>query len=113
MYIKISSYGRYNSDNYGKNTLQINLGGFVLFYSYATVVAFDDDDGLVISSNEWGPTTGKHLEWISTGRTHTQLSRSAFEEALRSKIEEHGMTVVPEIAFPFDPMFWIGTEVEH
>lgn len=98
MYIKISSYGRYNSDNYGKNTLQINLGGFVLFYSYATVVAFDDDDGLVISENKWGPTTGKHLNWIKENRMHTQLHRFAFVEALQRKLEEHGMTVVPEIA---------------
>ena len=59
------SYGDYSSDNYGVNCLLFNYGGISIYFSYQTIVAFrHSKTGLVISTNEWGNTTGKHLNWI-------------------------------------------------
>ena len=61
----IKSYGQYNGNNYGVHTLKVDLGAFELFYSYETIVAFcSGKTGLVCSENNWGVTTGKHLNWI-------------------------------------------------
>ena len=65
---RVSGYGHYASDNYGLNTLRIDLGSLVLYYSYETIVAYYDyQDGLVVCENTWSVTTGKHLNWIDGG----------------------------------------------
>jgi len=60
----ISSYGDYSSDNYGVNTLRVKLVNITLYYSYKTIVAYEDaKDGLVVRKNDWSTTTGKHLKF--------------------------------------------------
>ena len=61
----ISSYGHYRSNNYGVNTLRVDIGDLTVWYSYQTPVAFRVlGNELVIRYNSWGQTTGKHLNWI-------------------------------------------------
>jgi hypothetical protein len=61
----ISSYGNYSSDNSGAHCLKVNIGEMTLFFSYQTLVAFSTrKTGLVCRENDWGPTTGKHLNII-------------------------------------------------
>ena len=39
--------------------------GVTVWFSYSTTVAFHTpESGLVVRKNEWGPTTGKHLNMI-------------------------------------------------
>lgn len=80
---KISSYGNYSNSNYGAHSLQINMGVFVLYYSYETIVAFYDPQfgGTVCSENCWGVTTGKHLNQIEPNKK-LRLKRSEFEKQL-------------------------------
>ena len=79
----IRSYGNYSSDNYGAHTLEVSVPGLGTFYfSYETVIAFRGPDGLRVSENCWGPTTGKHLNWIDRGRKESRLSRRDFEKEL-------------------------------
>ena len=60
----IKNYGRYSSDN--AHTLCISMLGIDIYFSYKTPVAFRAPScGLVVHQNDWGPTTGKHLNFIN------------------------------------------------
>lgn len=39
-----------------------------VYFSYETIIAIRSEDGLVISENHWGTTTGKHLNAIATDK---------------------------------------------
>lgn len=88
---EISSYGNYDSSNYGAHTLQVDFETFRLYYSYQTIVAYYDGvDGLVCSENVWGVTTGKHLNWIQSDKKqrvkHDKFS-SMLEEMLKRRTQ--------------------------
>lgn len=90
---RISSYGNYSSDNYGAHTLVVEIGPLTVWFSYKTVVAFQlGGEPRVVHTNDWGPTTGKHLNWIDRG---DKSSRKSAEEFQRLWNE----TVGPEGAF--------------
>lgn len=61
---KVFNYGNYSSDNYGVHTLCFKDGADRYWFSYETLVAFKINGEFHISKNYWGPTTGKHLNWI-------------------------------------------------
>lgn len=66
---KFRSYGHYSSDNYGAHTLMFtDSKGNEYYYSYETLVAFRISDEFHIVKNLWGPTTGKHLNWINPNK---------------------------------------------
>lgn len=51
------------------NTRLVTIGSLDIYFSYETPIAFDSKStGLVIRRNVWGPTTGKHLNAISTNK---------------------------------------------
>jgi hypothetical protein len=87
---KISGYGEYSSENYGVNCLRVDLKTLSLYYSYDTIVAYKDfQDGLVVRENDWGPTTGKHINWIDGGNKRNRLSEEKFEEKLQLALARH------------------------
>lgn len=63
---RFESYHDYSSKNYGVNALVFtDHEGRDFYFSYKTLVAFRAPGfGLVCRENEWGPTTGKHLNSI-------------------------------------------------
>ncbi len=81
-----NSYGRYASDNYGSHCLQFSDGaGNMFWFSYQTLVAFNVGNGKIVHSNDWGPTTGKHLNWIDGGDKKRRLSDSDFKAAFATQ----------------------------
>ena len=63
--VKKWNYGNYSSNNYGSHSLAFSDNfGNDYYFSYDTLVAFTDDNGLCIRENIWGSTTGKHLNCI-------------------------------------------------
>lgn len=77
----ISSYGKYSSENYGAHCLVIEIGQFTVWFSYQTPVAFQcPDHPRVVRENQWGPTTGKHLNWIDNGDKKSRVSSERFEQ---------------------------------
>ena len=87
---KIRSYGDYSSSNYGAHTLQVDLGKLTLYFSYQTVVAYQDiQDGLVCSVNDWTVTTGKHLNWIQPDKSKRVKD---FEERLSAVMQRYGLS---------------------
>ena len=83
----ISTYGNYESDNYGAHALRVDFEMFTLYYSYKTIVAYYDHvDGLVCSKNVWGVTTGKHLNWIEPDKKK-RVENDAFQQMLKTMLE--------------------------
>jgi hypothetical protein len=75
-----SSYGDYKSDNYGAHTLRFDIGGFTLWYSYKTLVAFRaPGHPRVVSENVWTVTTGKHLNMIDGGDKKSRVDHETFK----------------------------------
>lgn len=75
-----SSYGNYTSDNYGAHTLRFDIGGFTLWYSYKTLVAFEvPGHPRVVSENVWTLTTGKHLNMIDGGNKKNRVDHETFK----------------------------------
>jgi len=78
-----SSYGNYSSNNYGAHTQCFSTEDTDYYYSYRTLVAFRRAPvGLVVLQNYWGPTTGKHLNWIDDGHKAARLTTAQFEQVL-------------------------------
>lgn len=80
------NYGKYSSDNYGAHTLCFtDPQGNNFYYSYQTLVAYRKSGGsIVVRQNDWGTTTGKHLNWIDGGRKAERLSADDFAAKLKA-----------------------------
>ena len=82
--IKKWNYGNYSSDNYGAHSLAFQLGDITVYFSYETPVAFEaPGPGLVVRENDWGNTTGKHLNWIDDGNREDRVPGNKFEQQLQ------------------------------
>ena len=87
------NYGNYSSDNYGAHSINITVGSLDLYFSYDTIVAFRDGfDELVIIKNCWGPTTGKHLNWINSNKK-IRVDSAIFDQKLAQVLEKHKLNV--------------------
>lgn len=85
---RFRSYGDYSSENYGVNSLEFTIGNLSVYFSYKTPVAFiSARTGLVIRENDWGSTTGKHLNWIDDDKSK-RISGDEFEKQLAEQIEQ-------------------------
>ena len=93
MIVSLGNYGNYSSDNYAAHCLRRTLGDLTLYFSYRTVVAFEEGFNTHVSENCWGPTTGKHLNWIDGGDKKSRLKRDKFEELLEKVLMEKGITI--------------------
>ena len=86
---RITNYGKYSNDNYGAHTLKVDLGDIEFYYSYETIVAYgDNQDHLVCSTNVWGVTTGKHLNWIMENKK-SRTENEKFNLMLKAAIARH------------------------
>jgi hypothetical protein len=78
---KITSYGQYSSSNYGVHTQCVELGPVTVWFSYRTPVAFHIDGfSRVVHRNDWGTTTGKHLNWIDGGDKQSRVAAETFKK---------------------------------
>ena len=70
----IFNYGQGRSKQH--NTIAVVVGGVTIYFSYETPVAFMAPGiKLVVRENDWGPTTGKHLNWIDGGSPDRKAER--------------------------------------
>lgn len=85
------NYGDYSSSNYGANSIAVEIGSRTVYYSYDTVVAFRGHDSKgnyynCICENRWGPTTGKHLNWINPNKD-ARLDYNSFQKKLQAFLQ--------------------------
>lgn len=65
--------------------------GVELYFSYQTLVAFKVPNYQLVSiENCWGPTTGKHLNWIGEPKD-ARLSSDDFEKVAKECLEPYGV----------------------
>lgn len=89
MEVAKESYGQYRSENYGSHCQKLVIGNLTLYFSYDTVIAFAAPGmtSLAISVNVWGPTTGKHLNWICSDKAR-RIPYTEFKAKLDAKLKE-------------------------
>jgi hypothetical protein len=85
-----STYGNYSSGNYGAHALRFTDDrGNQYWFSYQTLVAFESRMGRrIVRQNDWGPTTGKHLNAIDGGNKKARISGEAFERMFQAEFGE-------------------------
>lgn len=78
------NYGNYSSDNYGAHSMAFeDTNGNTFYFSYDTLVAFRCSKGRFVHTNDWGTTTGKHLNWIDGGDKKSRLNDSDFHKKFK------------------------------
>ena len=86
------TYGSYSSSNYGANALVFSTNEGRFWFSYKTLVAFlplnDSRIGKTVRQNDWGPTTGKHLNWIDGGNKKSRVNEKTFVELYNEAFDE-------------------------
>lgn len=85
----IRSYGEYSSENYGAHSLKVSLPEIEIYFSYETPVAFWFAGRLTVCRNDWGVTTGKHLNWINPDHS-TRIPQDEFTAKLSVALEKVG-----------------------
>ena len=74
------------------NYATVYIGKLSLKFSYETVIAFFGPDDSAVSTNEWGTTTGKHLNQIDNGDKKSRVNREEFERRLSAQLERLGLS---------------------
>ena len=75
---RITNYGSYSSSNYGAHTLALEFGDAIFYFSYKTLIAFHKNGQLVVHKNDWGNTTGRHLNYVDNGKKSDRLTHEEF-----------------------------------
>ena len=78
------------------NYATVNIGGLSLHFSYETLIALDTPDQRFVRENDWGPTTGKHLNNVDGGTKEAKAKRlpsAAFKDAVDAVLEDHGFRI--------------------
>ena len=88
--------GFYN-ENTAKNAPYVEVNGVTFYFSYETVVAVSYGLGLKVIKNYWGPTTGKHLNWISTDHS-IRLDDADFQKEVEIAREKAGIDELPNFS---------------
>ncbi len=84
----IETYDNYSSDNYGAHALRVTMADTTVWFSYTTPVAFQvNGQPIVVRENEWGPTTGKHLNWIEANKSK-RVSGKEFARLYAEQVEK-------------------------
>lgn len=69
-------YFRNENQNSAKNFNSVRIGDIRLYFSYETLVAFTHPtQGTIALENYWGPTTGKHLNWLLVDKKDRKSSK--------------------------------------
>lgn len=68
------------------NFHKLSTYGTTIYFSYETPIAIiinDDEQELLLSKNEWGPTTGKHINYLKgIYPNHTQVDHDEVMERI-------------------------------
>jgi hypothetical protein len=73
------------------NFTNVTIGDVELWFSYRTLIGFQTSEtaGRIVRENEWGPTTGKHLNYIGTAAP--RVSGERFAELVAQHLGTFGL----------------------
>lgn len=62
---------------------------YAVAFSYRIPIGFNrfDGNGWIVRENSWGPTTGKHLNYLDDGDKSGRVEGEAFEDMVREATE--------------------------
>jgi len=69
------------------NFTLVTVGLLEIAFSYSTPIGFRHGETWQLRQNEWGPTTGRHLNWLPQGDGR-RLDGSTFMAILNDKALE-------------------------
>lgn len=73
------------------NFTEVTLGELTVWFSYRTPVGYMvPGEGRVVRENEWGPTTGRHLNEIDRGDKAARLPGYVFRGRLDAHLSSIG-----------------------
>jgi hypothetical protein len=84
----------FNLMNYsrGNNARYVQIGKLEFWFSYKTVIAYrlrgQNVRGRV---NEWGTTTGRHMNDIPGNFKQDRVTGAVFKSELKKVLEDHGL----------------------
>lgn len=74
--------------------MAFRINSLDVYFSYDTVVAFREvGHELVVHENDWGPTTGKHLNWLDSGEKKNRVPHDEFEQKLQAVLDKHDLVI--------------------
>ena len=77
----------------------VQMPDITIWFSYNTPIAFNAGNHLVVRENDWGPTTGRHLNYVEDSRWNdNQRNRKpneVFEEMLEKALIKHPQAMDP------------------
>jgi hypothetical protein len=66
----------------------VTIEDVTVWFSYRTPVAFMAPGwGRVVRENEWGPTTGRHLNYIDDGYKALRVDGQSFQTLIREALD--------------------------
>ena len=92
----MTNFSFYNQ-NSAKNAPLLTINGVRFYFSYETVVAVAFEGNTHVIENHWGPTTGKHLNWIDGGNKKDRLNSNLFNINLEIAMEFAGIKELPSV----------------
>lgn len=85
-HVGMSCYLRRRSGQNDPNANRLDLGPITVWFSYTTPVAFMvAGESKVVRRNEWGPTTGKHLNAIDQENHAARVAGPEFMRLLEAR----------------------------
>lgn len=74
------------------NAVEVGIGNVRLYFSYKTLIAYEDnEDGQVVSENVWSTTTGKHLNYVDGGDKKSRCKSDQFDQKVAAMLKRHGL----------------------
>ena len=88
------------SSETGSNYSAVKFDNLEIYFSYKTPIAFWalgivpklSATALVVRENDWGPTTGKHLNAIDGGDRKLRIPGKIFESKLAEVLKSFGLS---------------------
>lgn len=68
-------------ENIRNNLNKVTIGGTRFWFSYETIIAFNDGN-LCVCEKEWSNTTGRHLNMIDGSDKKNRISHNEFQKRL-------------------------------
>jgi hypothetical protein len=76
----------------GSNSAEVSFQNLTVWFSYRTPIAFmTPKTGRVCRDNDWGPTTGKHLNAVDPDKGK-RLGGPEFERQLAEVLKSFGLS---------------------
>lgn len=83
------SINLYKPGTYTGQAYSVYVGNCILYFSYNTLIGFSDNQCNLRRSNIWGPTTGKHMNYLGI-KEFKEISEDELEHYVHAALAAQG-----------------------